>query len=128
MSIEDLMQPRYKVVADYPDSLSDIGTIIQENNSSKEWFDSLEDYPHIFKHLEWYEERKVADMPKYVKAPTGRIAKAKFDLNGTSAYFMYLDGEIIPYSPIRWLPATLEEYNAYQSKQKEGDATILIKD
>lgn len=75
MSKEELMRPRYKVIAGYPDSHYTIGTILDRNwcryeNDDEEtgkiiW--QLSDFPHLFKRLEWWEERPIEDMPIYVK-------------------------------------------------------------
>src|SRR6185503_13287789 len=63
--VEDLLKPRYKVIADYPDSEYNVGEIICNmiTVQNSEWFDQ---YPHIFKKLEWWEERKESEMPDYV--------------------------------------------------------------
>lgn len=70
MSNEELLRPRYKVIADYPNNIHKIGSIIE--NKAGEPFDKIKFYqcakhPHIFKRLEWYEDRKPEDMPEYLK-------------------------------------------------------------
>jgi len=73
----DLLAPRYKVIADWPGREFPIGLIISnyvddiwgdgknyEFRESELWFKK---YPHLFKRLEWWEDIKVEDMPKYMK-------------------------------------------------------------
>jgi hypothetical protein len=71
MSTEDLMKVRYKVIADYPNSDYTVGAILNTHNYEDRWSGVAEDFcnqfPHLFKKLEWWEERKLEDMPKYVK-------------------------------------------------------------
>ncbi len=123
MDIEKLMIPRYKVIANWPDMLErfSVGYVFEHpygrqyiTETSK--YDPA-DYPHLFKRLEWWQERKLGDMPEYVKSPTGRVAKAKFDLEETSAWFMFLDNEEVPYSPTFWMPSTEAEFLACQNQQ-----------
>lgn len=68
MTKEELMQPRWKVIEGYPFSppIHAVGTII-EGSLAPEGMEAWEDkYPHLFKKLEWHEERKTEDMPEYV--------------------------------------------------------------
>jgi len=88
MRAEELLKPRFEVIADYPYNPHDIGAIIEarKNNSSihqttiaytDEFGEkvnqmnlcmpkSFEKYPHLFRKLNWWEYRKVEDMPKKV--------------------------------------------------------------
>lgn len=83
MSNEELMMPRYKVIADYPNRplTMPIGHILTLNKfgASKWWHEYTDaeplhleeqtsrNYPAILKQLRWYEERDLKDLPKYVK-------------------------------------------------------------
>ena len=76
-----LLAPRYKVIADYPFCSCNIGDIIPCYESAVFWGIEcndtsgkvyMSDYPHLFKKLEWWEERKIEEMPEYVKQ-TGMI-------------------------------------------------------
>lgn len=71
MSTEELLRPRYKVIAQYPFSPHPIGHIIKTAFGNK-YFDQ---YPHLFKKLEWYEERNIDEMPEYVKVVHEGCAK-----------------------------------------------------
>lgn len=80
MTPEELLRPRFLVIADYPNSECFIDTVIQKELIK--YRDSLgflindtttpEDYPAIFKKLEWWERRNVEDMPMYLKQ-TGMV-------------------------------------------------------
>lgn len=64
MTTEDLLKPRYKVIAAFPESPFYIGDII----NSERWQEAynLNDFPAIFKQLHWWHERKKDDLPKYI--------------------------------------------------------------
>ena len=87
MSKEELLQPRYKAIAAYPDSRFDIGDILhkytfktsetgmytyctnpaiplQGLSLKKEYVETM---PHLFQPLPWWSDRAVEDMPEYVK-------------------------------------------------------------
>jgi hypothetical protein len=79
-SPEELLKPRYKVIADYPNSELGIGDLLMQYIAgsvwrhiwtSGEWTDitihNPEKYPHLFRKLEWWEERTNEEMPQYVK-------------------------------------------------------------
>lgn len=73
MTTEELLKPRWKVIADFPENPYCINQILHVFES-KIFFESSgyhfnpNDYSAIFKKLEWWEERKVEDMPEYVKS------------------------------------------------------------
>lgn len=144
-SVEDLLAPRYMLIESYPANyyfkvgdiltqsdqipMGTFGKFINETTGWA-WVHHPEKYKANLKRLEWWEERQPEEMPEYVKhAGSGRVAKvSRFDLKTTSAWFMYLDGELQPYAPggsalenTHWLPATLEEYLSYTSPTKNGD-------
>lgn len=142
MTIEDLMKPRYKVIADYPqppftNDLYNVDNehifiegdlLVQCNVNGALTFKRYgrlghmsvgvpccahpEKFPKIFKKLEWWEDRKPEDMPLYIKY---------WD---TSLYFpvdRVCKGSEAPFKDTwtssNFQPATLEEYNAYINKQ-----------
>lgn len=142
MTPEELLKPRYKVIAEYPNSLLPIGSIIQDDvesttiispDGSVDIISSylLRDkhkYPHLFRKLEWWEERKRGEMPKYVKCELSHEVE-KIDShctdyqsdNGNFEYRPNLEKFIIyqknlgTESCCAWyrdyLPATQQEYN-----------------
>lgn len=78
MKAEELMKPRYEVIADYPFNPYQIGDKV-ENISNTSVFlyarindtdhlssdiDFFDKYPHLFRKLNWWENRKAEDMPK----------------------------------------------------------------
>lgn len=85
MTVEDLLKPRYKVIADFPMSICKVGEILEPQGKyfpvieGGYWNIEIYKYPHLFKKLEWWEEREESDMPEYVKViaevPYWRIRK-----------------------------------------------------
>lgn len=68
----DLLIPRYKVISPYPDMTRNVGDIVKiDMTKAQQWIDShcafFERFPLLFKKLEWWEDRKVIELPKYVK-------------------------------------------------------------
>ena len=68
--MKELEKPRFKVIADYPRSIFKIDEII--DNGYEFIFgdaDGLKysDFPHLFKKLNWWENRTEKEMPKYLK-------------------------------------------------------------
>lgn len=122
MDIEQLLKPRYKVIADYPFSAYTVGQIIliHDYNPNKDLFKM---YPHLFKPLQWWEERKESDMPQYVKDEKGQIQKV---LSWSDAGFVYekesnnpiiLPNVTVSMSVIQYYqPATEAEYNKQNQK------------
>jgi len=75
MENEKLLQPRYKVKADYPCAMHDVGDIIETYESAISYAVKigestekvcLDDFPAIFEKLEWWEHRLVDEMPTYL--------------------------------------------------------------
>jgi hypothetical protein len=142
----ELLKPRYKVIATFPfNNYFMLNEVMELNEfddrghlSLHEYFinkgslsgiespvvfheSALNLYPHLFKRLEWWEDRRPDEMPEYVSANNGDgVFKARFDTEETSAYFMYLDERgIHPFSPTGFSPATREEFEAFTSTNKE---------
>jgi len=71
MTTEELLIPRYEVIADYPNNtFGKIGDIItpQSFESEDDFYDwELGKYPHLFRSLHWAEKRELNELPKYVK-------------------------------------------------------------
>lgn len=81
MKAKDLLRPRFEVINLYPQSDYSIGEIIilnEENNEGQPYIVGLdckaklysayfEQYPHLFKKLDWWEYRTEKEMPKKVK-------------------------------------------------------------
>lgn len=82
-------------------------------------------FPHLFKKLEWWQERKAIDMPQYIKNNSpgafcfGQIYKVDKILQ-LSEEFVFKD-EISSYSNLHFkhtLPATEQEYTTYIQSHK----------
>lgn len=95
LSKEQLIAPRYKVIADYPKSLYPVGTIIRADGQSEDLLycdwegPRCRDYPHLFRKLEWWEERVVSEMPKYVKFKSKFVVEVSRYGVGTDSKKMY---------------------------------------
>ena len=134
MTVEELLIDRYIVTAPYPQSTFEVGDILyvykfktsslgmytyvtnperplQGSNAKPEYVESM---PHLFRKLNGWEERKVEDMPDYVKWDVGiyptwkKIMKVdKWNSNGS------FDHENVTISVINCFPATEQQYNDY---------------
>lgn len=127
MSIEDLLKDRYKVIADYPDSVYYVGQVLThiENENWNEFIDErASKYPHLFKKLSWWEERDLEDLPEYIRfyeplPERFKIGKIEEWRRGLKSPIVKVDFEIC-YRELSILdkPATKEEYESYL-KQKQ---------
>lgn len=76
MTTKELMTPRYKAIADYPRGAHQKGDVFICIDWLHEDLEFYDQYPHLFRKLEWWEERAVDDMPEYIKnISSGRIEK-----------------------------------------------------
>lgn len=108
----DLMKPRYKVIADYPANYYGVGEIYTD--CSAYTTELFEKYPHLFKKLEWWEEREESEMPEYVKEIGGESHVVKVANHYVVGMFEGdLDGQYweAPYN--EYVPATEAEYQNY---------------
>lgn len=135
MTPEELMKPRYQVIADYPDNKLTIGDILMqyvENDtvwrhrwSDGHWADitvhNPSYYPHLFKKLEWWEEREKyfwSDGKPSTPLFVSNIAKTVFgtawgiDLSDGS-FALEVNGEKTDANLSNYIPATREEYDNY---------------
>lgn len=137
LSVEELLKPRYKVIADWQGNRIPINTIIQLNIGPDERFQNgnvpfpyaytengaeaeytLSPYPHLFQKLEWWQERTEEEMPEYVKG-FGKVYDLKKVSERNETGFVIdhpMTEEPVPFN--RCLPATLEDYDFYQSTVK----------
>ena len=121
MTPEQLLQPRYLVIADYPSSNNEVGDTI--DYPTKEMCAFFDKYPHLFRRLEWWEHRKPEDMSRYVKFQEKVYKVIRYrkpniiriiDDNWKTEIWQEI-GE--PY----WLPATAEEYEQFTHPAPLGD-------
>lgn len=134
MSEQELMRPRYKVIADYPgmnNYLINVGDIITDDGKNQcvtqdekvVFAINWNAYPHLFKKLEWWEERDgFADFPKYVKLVlNGRIQfmhKVQewkgYNSHGQPLYdFVNKANYLSPFCVSGLMPATEQQYTDY---------------
>ena len=135
MTKEELMKPRFKVIADYPNSSNKIGDVIELPNKEWKYADEVNcledyflDYPIVFKKLEWWEQRDENDMPEYVKLffddkihYVHRVEKwIGENLNCQPLYEYYNKANYLTIACVCNLnPATKEEYEAYINQQSK---------
>ena len=130
MTAEELLKPRYKVMADYPAAMHSVGDVLSayengirylvEINENSEKY-SMNDYPHLFKKLEWWEERELKDMPEFLKYNIDEenyvVKVYKWDME---KLFGYMDDDLTTGFDLNlwqkepYLPSTKEEYEQYQ--------------
>jgi hypothetical protein len=118
MTVDELLEPRFKVIADYPHSPFTVGAIMDKWNSISPDMQHYGKYPHLFKKLEWWEERQPGEMPEYVKGKKSVYKVKTYDFDTDTAFIIGTDG-IIRLSLLafvsRCFPATSEEYEAQQN-------------
>lgn len=79
MTAEELLKPRFEVIAEYPNSTHRIGTVLaqeitdhfsftKDGKSFTTSIKNIENYPHIYRKLNWWERRNIEDMPKRLKS------------------------------------------------------------
>lgn len=64
MTREELMKPRFEVIGDYPGLSYNVGDIIEILIDDSYGIIDMGIYPHLFRKLNWWELRKIEDMPK----------------------------------------------------------------
>lgn len=115
MTPNELLKPRFKVIADYPDRQVELNEILIGSNTGI--FEGLisgtlmigsdlNKYPHLFKKLEWWQDREESDMPEYIVNQTGEVRKMGDFLKQYNGFL----GE--------FNPSTKEEYEIWKSEQK----------
>lgn len=119
MKTEELLKPRFKLIADYPGNTQEIGNVTVEVSTAN----YFRKYPANFRELQWWEDREIEDMPEYVKfksdSNTGKVLDAIINSTGgiaiqTDCISQPDNRPIINYCPIGWfLPASESEYLNY---------------
>lgn len=129
MTNEELLIPRWKVISDFPfNKYYPVGKIIIDNGKDAAKIENGHDvfacdwneFPHIFKKLQWYEERKIEDLPKYVINKTAIpkvIIPVAWVLEEDTHNFKY-EKQLFAvcngrYYPFGLMPATEKEYNEF---------------
>lgn len=140
MTPQDLLKPRYKVIADFPNNIFKVGDILEkiertsigklpENSFGKlidettgyGWVIEPTKYPAIFKKLYWYQEREEKDLEeiKYLKLQNGKVIEP-YSINPEINYFYFdrddwfnNDGFTLSTT----IPLTKEEYESALKKK-----------
>lgn len=80
MTAKELMIPRFEVIETYPKSKFKKGDILERiPNATNDWYNAdkslinadilleeIEQYPHLFRKMNWWEKRTAEQMPKKV--------------------------------------------------------------
>lgn len=121
MEIQKLLKPRYKVIASYPSSKYEVGSTIE--NIGENYCMFLNEYPHLFRKLEWWEERRPEDMPEYVKLLSKPYNGSYWEVGAIVKVieWKYLDNFLfdkiwIVEGKRHVFPATKEEYETFKNK------------
>lgn len=147
MKTDELLKPRYKVIADYPNSKGNVGDILYQyifetSETGLYTFVSnlesplsgynikpsdIDKYPHLFRKMDWWEDRGMEEMPKYLKYfdEDGKLEfvlkveryKSHRDMKMFWSFEYLWDNEpnIKRMSLTGWIPATEQEYNDFTS-------------
>jgi len=128
MSIEELLKPRWKVIVTFPDNRNyEVGSVldrdwcryVNDEDESEGVIWKISDFPHLFKKLEWWEERKVDDMPEYIKPIRAQQYIFKvYTIVGDIVSFANKNGGFSIDKLLVFLPATKEEYEQQYKNQK----------
>jgi hypothetical protein len=140
MTPEQLLIQRYKVIAPYPGIKAHgwkVGDILDRNwceyqNGDEdagviEW--QISDYPTNFQPLPWWSDRKVEDMPAFIKCDerVWKVTEWRRDIVGRFFPMDEVDveGESENFANIKWhfasakfLPAMIAEYNEWKQSNK----------
>lgn len=123
MNNEQLMLTRYKVIADFPNSDMDTGEIYTRlptgnwkcNRDSRGYgaatVPQFHCFPHLFKRLEWWEDRAPEEMPEYVKAGMQALGNIESDWVGKLTQPIHLSDtiDVVTQKPERLLLITNDE-------------------
>lgn len=142
LSVQDLMNPRYKIIADYPGCSFPLGEILIPDKAGElysitagySWSvtrimeKDVRKFPHLVKPLQWWEERSESEMPEYIRINQTWVVKAKKHYVAHPRYgekgkwFEAADSSAIEpfyaYSSVSG-PATETEYNDYLQSLKQ---------
>lgn len=125
-SIEHLLTPRFKVIADFPGCPWLIGRVLVKEGGHYECHKAPaslkirnpEKFPAVFKKLEWHEERTLEEMPQYVKKRDEVYKVLRVEGDGAGELILFIDeNDTLGWYFNDFQPATEEDYNNYlQSK------------
>jgi hypothetical protein len=139
-TIEELLNPRYKLIADYPGCSFEVGTILEPNHEGElfsktagySWtvtrimMQDAKKFSHLIKILAWWEHREESEMPEYVKPKNPEEYRKQFGEvvlevdKRTSGLHQFHATNLFQLASMQWsnwLPATHEEYLSYLNSQ-----------
>lgn len=121
---EELLAPRFLVIADYPNSIFKVGEILSGDYDGRIFCDpnscKYSDFPHLFQKLYWYEKRDKSELPEYVKMNYTKTHHIISYQDFCAGYFYYDIGDCIWYLS-NSEPSTLEEYEMNKPKYDAND-------
>lgn len=91
MPIARLLEPRFKIIALYPECPFAVGHIYRLSNDALANF--YRNYPHLFREVPWYEGRELPEMPKYLKKRVDNV----WVFLKPDRHFSSSDGEYNPF-------------------------------
>jgi len=117
MTKENLLKPRWKVIADYPESIYTVGEVEQPEYYIERNIAFFNKYPHLFRNLSWWEDRDV--LPDYVKSKLG-IFKVNWTVRNDELYLTDATDENDTWIKIHEGidPSDIQEYNDYLATKK----------
>lgn len=140
MTVEELMKPRYKCIANYPQAPYNEGDehkfiegdlLIQGNVNGAITFRRYgrlghmsvgvpccahpEKYPKVFQPLFWWEYRRLQDMPDYLFCPG---LKSYFMVEQWNDKSFIIDGRTKKHY-CNYVPATKEQYESYINQKQQ---------
>lgn len=130
-TVEELMRPRYIVENLWPDSPYQVGEILVPDFEDRDkWVvegyglispvlnDNPNKWPHIFRKLSWWQERKEEELPNYLRHRNGTIYKV-FKYHMEFGCVDLSEDDEFPTSFAYLTPATESEYNDYIKSKKQ---------
>lgn len=129
--VEHLLRPRVKMIADWPGNqmllVGDVLTIYEDGKNAPLFVSSHGDkygltfdpsqFPHLFRKMEWHEEREPEELPRFLLHRNGSVHKV-FKYHKEYACVDLSEDDEFPTS-FAWLsPATEEQYNEYLKTKK----------
>lgn len=113
--MNDLLAPRYKVIAPWPSLGDDVEVGFIYEKCTEYMCKHMDRYPHLFRKLEWWEERKPEEMPEYVEI----ISNSKrLHVDGKEYKYEFINGSLFRIAHKNggglivgnFIPATEQEY------------------
>lgn len=131
-NVQDLLKPRWIVIAVYPYCPYEIGDLIEISDAgtsfhcctTKEWnewendfsgshnyfsLDQINNFPALFRELSWYENREIEEMPRYIKRLSNGAILPVFDWEFNifwhckSVNSSHADHEVLPATEFEYL-------------------------